>query len=186
MARLRLVSRSVSTPRSSNRTCGFPASGFRTKVISCFRPREVGCGSRQLHQSQRSVKVFVRITASSGTSDFMFPTQPLTQPITAMSVHCAIDFAHRPKAKVIAPASKQRIEFCYFLGRLAAQCPALRLLANSLNNPGNLLRAGVAYRYIPVRSWSSSTAQSDIPGSRRTPRALYPLDRTTTISGDEF
>ena len=113
--------RSVSTPRSSNRTCGFPASGFRTKVMSCFRPREVGCGSRQLHQSQRSVKVFVRITASSGTSDFMFPTQPLTQPITAMSVHCAIDFAHRSKAKVIAPTPKQRIEFFYLLGRFAAQ-----------------------------------------------------------------
>ena len=165
--------RSVSTPRSSNRTCGFPASGFRTKVMSCFRPREVGCGSRQLHQSQRSVKIFVRITASSGTSDFMFPTQPLTQPITAMSVHCAIDFAHRSKAKVIAPTPKQRIEFFYLLGRFAAQCPALRLLANSLDNPGKSSSCWVAYRYIPVRAWSSSIAQSGIPGSRRTPRALY-------------
>ena len=98
-----LVSRSVSTPRSSNRTCGFPASGFRTKVISCCRPREVGCGCRQPYQPQRPVKVFVRITASSGTSDFMFPTQPLTQPMSAVSVHCAISFAHRSKAKVIAP-----------------------------------------------------------------------------------
>ena len=149
MARWRRMRRSVSTPRSSNRTCGFPASGFRTKVISCFRPREVGCGSRQPHQSQRPVKVFVRITASSGTSDFMFPTQPLTQPITAMSVHCAIDFAHRSKAKVIAPTPKQRIEFFYLLGRFAAQCPALRLLANSLDNPGNLLRAGLRTDIFP-------------------------------------
>ena len=147
---MRLVSRSVSTPRSSNRTCGFPASGFRTKVISCFRPREVGCGCRQPYQPQRPVKVFVRIAASSGTLDFMFPTQPpLTQPITAMSVHCAIDFAHRSKAKVIAPASKQRIEFFYLLGRFAAQCPALRLLANSLDNPGNLLRAGLRTDIFP-------------------------------------
>jgi hypothetical protein len=28
--------RSVSTPRSSNRTCGFPASGFRTRVLYAF------------------------------------------------------------------------------------------------------------------------------------------------------
>ena len=81
----------------------FPASGFRTKVMSCFRPREVGCGSRQLHQSQRSVKVFVRITASSGTSDFMFPTQPLTQPITAMSVHCAIRLCSQVQGKSNCP-----------------------------------------------------------------------------------
>ena len=167
-----VVNRSVSTPRSSNRTCGFPASGFRTKVISCFRPREVGCGSRQPHQPQRPVKVFVRITASAGTSDFMFPTQPLTQPMSAMSVHCAIDFAHRSKAKVIAPASKQRIEFFYLLGRFAAQCPALCLLANSLDNPGIFFVLGCVPIYSR-RSWSSSIAQSGIPGSRRTPRALY-------------
>ncbi len=30
----------VSSPRSSNRTCGFPASGFRTR--SCLRPRKAG------------------------------------------------------------------------------------------------------------------------------------------------
>ncbi len=108
-----------------------------------------------------------RPTASAGTSDFMFPTQPLTQPIRAMSVHCAIDFAHGPKAKVIAPASKQRIEFFYFLGRFAAQCPALRLLANSLDNPGNLLRArsrADIFPPVPGRVASPKAVSQEVEG----------------------
>ena len=35
----------VSSPRSSNRTCGFPASGFRTR--SCLRARKAQCVPRQ-------------------------------------------------------------------------------------------------------------------------------------------
>ena len=35
----------VSSPRSSNRTCGFPASGFRTR--SCLRTRKAQCVPRQ-------------------------------------------------------------------------------------------------------------------------------------------
>ena len=35
----------VSSPRSSNRTCGFPASGFRTR--SCLRARKAHCFPRQ-------------------------------------------------------------------------------------------------------------------------------------------
>ncbi len=50
---------SVSTSRSSNRTCGFPASGFRTRW-SRVRSRKVACPRLELHQPQRLVQVLVR------------------------------------------------------------------------------------------------------------------------------
>ena len=43
----------VSSPRSSNRTCGFPASGFRTR--SCLRPRKAR--SQSLKPSEAIVVV---------------------------------------------------------------------------------------------------------------------------------
>ena len=39
----------VSSPRSSNRTCGFPASGFRTR--SCLRARRAQCVPRQTSEA---------------------------------------------------------------------------------------------------------------------------------------
>jgi hypothetical protein len=49
---------SVSTSRSSNRTCGFPASGFRTRTHA-FRPRNVAVAQSQLDKPQFFMQVFV-------------------------------------------------------------------------------------------------------------------------------
>ena len=48
----------VSTPRSSNRTCGFPASGFRTDW-SRVRPRKVARTHLEPFQPKIPVQVFV-------------------------------------------------------------------------------------------------------------------------------
>ena len=50
---------SVSTSRSSNRMCGWPASGFRTRTHAFAHGRRRISTGRQLHQSQRLGEVCV-------------------------------------------------------------------------------------------------------------------------------
>jgi hypothetical protein len=50
---------SVSTPRSSNRTCGFPASGSRTRC-SCVRTRALTRTAYEFAQPAGAVQVWVR------------------------------------------------------------------------------------------------------------------------------
>ena len=44
---------------------------------------------------------FVRISPGCRPWHFVFGTQPLTQPLTGVSVHCPIGFADGPETKVI-------------------------------------------------------------------------------------
>ena len=66
---------SVSTSRSSNRTCGFPASGFRTRThafacnVSCsFRTLVELVGSRQSHSSLSTSYVDLELRPLCSTS----------------------------------------------------------------------------------------------------------------------
>src|ERR1700751_223664 len=50
---------SVSRSRSSNRTCGSPASGFRTRVLLSLCPRQVGLKVGQPDYPQLLIKIGV-------------------------------------------------------------------------------------------------------------------------------
>src|SRR4030095_12403721 len=135
--------RSVSTPRSSNRTCGFPASGFRTKVDSCGRPREVGGRFGEADQAERLVEILVGVRSSPGSAHFVFTTQPLAQPMAGMRVHRPIGFADGAKAEVLAPSAQQSVELADHLGSFVDETTPFRQLADSLGYPCDFLPTGL-------------------------------------------
>ena len=65
----------VSSPRSSNRTCGFPASGFRTR--SCLRTRKAHGRSRQAHEAVFAMLPLVREVHSLPDLHLVLSTEPL-------------------------------------------------------------------------------------------------------------
>src|SRR5215469_12318934 len=95
----------------------FPHRGFRTKVQSCFRPREVARCLFQSDQPECLVEILVGIGAGASSLVLVFGAQPLSQPISAMGIHRAVGFADRAKAEIVAPARYQRVEFPYLFAR---------------------------------------------------------------------
>ena len=70
----------VSSPRSSNRTCGFPASGFRTR--SCLRSRRALGRVRQASEAVFVVQPFIREPHEfSGTRLVLQPEPPAQPPV---------------------------------------------------------------------------------------------------------
>ena len=63
----------VSRSRSSNRTCSFPASGFRARLGS-FRPRQVDASAFQSDETELLVKVLIPKAISFCCPDLMLVT----------------------------------------------------------------------------------------------------------------
>jgi len=74
----------VSSSRSSNRTCGFPASAFHLK--SCFRLGKAGDRLQQACQTMVIIQSLGGKLHLPPTSRLALPTQPLTEPITGMTI----------------------------------------------------------------------------------------------------
>ena len=65
-------------PRSSNRTCEFPAYGFRTR--SCLRARKTHCLPRQVHEAVIFPQPLVREAHKAPGPHLVLSTEPLAQP----------------------------------------------------------------------------------------------------------
>src|SRR6516164_10687920 len=94
----------VSTPRSSNRTGGFTASGSRTKV-ACLRPQQASRKLRERDQTQLLVQDPVRVGAVPASRHLVLPTEPPTEPVTHVPIHAVIDATHRTEAEVVGPTA---------------------------------------------------------------------------------
>src|SRR5262249_27553512 len=94
----------VSRSRSSNRTCGSPASGFRTRVLLSFRPRQVGMKVCQPDYPELLIKILVGKMILDPSSYLVFSSQPLAQPMSNVAIHALIGFAYRTKPKIIGPS----------------------------------------------------------------------------------
>ena len=99
---------SVSSRRSSNRTCGFPASGSRTR--SCLRPRK----ARRMRRKARETKLFPE---SLGREPHFFPgphlvlaAQPLAQPPGRVPVDRRVGRADLPQGEVVRPAGQPPVQ----------------------------------------------------------------------------
>ena len=113
----------VSSPRSSNRTCRFPASGSRTR--SCLRPREAGRLPLQAHEAEVIPQPLARVVHVSPRLHLVLPTQPLAQPLDRVCVHGAIRRAYLSQLEVVRPAEQSSVQPLHHLFR--CQQPVARL-----------------------------------------------------------
>ena len=100
---------SVSTPRSSNRTGGFPASGSRTRTHAFAHGK---LRVRPLRRTSPSTSC----RYSSGNRDhppalhLVLGAQPLAEPVAAVPVDGTVRRAHRAEAEVVRPAQQLPVQ----------------------------------------------------------------------------
>lgn len=100
---------SVSTPRSSNRTCPFRASGFRSRGFMLALTK-VSLERLQSQQSKLLMEIHRCLSHWLDSPTEMLSVQPLTQPMSSVVIHGPIRSADRAKAKVIAPTAQGSIQ----------------------------------------------------------------------------
>ena len=91
-----MARRSVSTPRSSNWTGGFPASSFRTRRLTRSPTNSLPLRSLKLDKAQLLVKVSVRVALLCRTLHLELHAQPLAYPLADMGVDASVGFAFGP------------------------------------------------------------------------------------------
>ena len=104
----------VSTPRSSNRTCRFPASGSRTRT-SRLRPRHVAPKRAQAYEPEVPVKVREWIGPALASPDLVLDAQPPAQPHRCVAVERPIRFADGAYLEVVRPSAQRAVQFCHQL-----------------------------------------------------------------------
>src|SRR5439155_11006066 len=104
----------VSTPRSSNRTCRFLASGSRTR-ISRLRPRHVAPERGEAYEPEVPVKVREWIGPALASPDFMLDAQPPTQPHRCVAVDRPICFVDGAYLEVVRPSTQRAVQLAHQL-----------------------------------------------------------------------
>src|SRR3990167_466608 len=120
---------SGSTPRSSNRTGGSPASGSPTR-LPCFRPQRFA--TDRLGQFQQAVLLVQpqigRVLRTPPLA--VFPVQPLAEPTAGVLLHnlpSSRDVAH---AEVVPPAGQGPVEPTHLLLGRPPRRPGARQLTD--------------------------------------------------------
>src|SRR5882757_2295592 len=96
--------RPVSHPRSSNRTCGFPASGFPTgfTVDSRTRPQLY---LTELEHAQLAENDVVRVPRSATRRHLVTPPQEMPHAIGNVMIDRSISLRPGSRAEVVRPSS---------------------------------------------------------------------------------
>ena len=102
---------SVSSRRSSNRTCGFPASGSRTR--SCLRPRKARRAHGKAGEPVLLPESLVRKSHILSGAHLVLATEPLAQPPGRVPVNRRVGRADLPQDEVVRPAGQQPVEACH-------------------------------------------------------------------------
>ena len=104
----------VSSLRSSNRACGFPALGSRSR--SCLRSREAALQHAQAYQAVVRPQPLVREAHVFPGPHLVLPTQPLTQPLRRVGVDRAVGRTRLPQAEVVLPAEQDSVQVSHHSG----------------------------------------------------------------------
>ena len=102
---------SVSTPRSSNRTCRLPASGSRTR--SYLRPRKAARARYKAGEPICVPETLVRESHVVPGRHLVLTTQPLAQPPGRVPVHRGVGRAHLAQDEVVRPPGHEPVEATY-------------------------------------------------------------------------
>src|SRR5262245_65220246 len=116
---------SVSSHRSSHRTCGFASYGARTGHHA-FRPRKVARSQRQTLEPQLLIVVLVGETCSAPTWRLVLLTQPPAKPLNHVRIDCPVRPVARTHAEVVGPPAQQPVDPCPSHLRLAQQPAPVR------------------------------------------------------------
>jgi hypothetical protein len=111
-----LPKRPVSPPRSSNRTCGFPASGFPTGFMTGSRH---GAFPSQVSQSRHTKIAEHRFHAErpdASRRHLVTPDQEVTHAVIQMGLDNAIRDVVGSRAEVTAPSPQQAVQRAAHLG----------------------------------------------------------------------
>ena len=106
---------SVSSRRSSNRTCRFPASGSRTR--SCLRPRKARRTHRKAGEPVLLPEPLVRESHVSPGPHLMLATEPLAQPPGGVLVNRRVCRPDLPQDEIVRPAGQQPVQAHHDIAR---------------------------------------------------------------------
>jgi hypothetical protein len=79
-------------------------------------PRKAGGSFRKPNQSKPMVQELVGVPRRTGSLPLMFGAQPLAKPAASVFFHCAISFADRAQAEVVAPSDDLSVELFHERG----------------------------------------------------------------------
>ena len=135
----------VSSPRSSNRACGFPALGSHSR--SCLRSREAALPHFQAFQAVALPQPLVRKAHELPRLHLVLPAQSPAQPLARVRVNGGVGQARLPQTEVVRPAEQHSVQASHHLRR--GQQPVRRLpqrtdlAADTANAPPARARADV-------------------------------------------
>ena len=98
----------VSSLRSSNRACGFPAHGSRTR--SCLRARKAHGPPRQVNEAVVASQPLRRKTHEFPELHLMLLTEPLAEPPSRVLIDRAVGWADVSEAEVVCPSGDGPVE----------------------------------------------------------------------------
>ena len=139
-------------PRSSNWTCGYPASSFPTK--SCPRPRKALGLRRKVDQAVERPQPMVREAHVLPFPDLVLPTEPLSQPFRRVRIECRVGGADLSEVIVVRPAGQHPVQALHLLSR--QHQPVLRSRprpACARNSCLILFLTGEGRRYLKNPAW---------------------------------
>jgi hypothetical protein len=103
---------SVSTPRSSNRTCGSPRIRLSDKT-SRLRPRHVAPKPAQAYDPVVPVEVREWIAPAPSSPDFALGAQPPAQPHRCASIERPIRLADGSYLEIVRPSAQRAVHFAH-------------------------------------------------------------------------
>src|SRR5216683_1629263 len=101
-------------PRSSNRTCRFPASGSRTRT-SRLHPRHVVPKPAQAYEPEVPVKVREWIRPALASSDLVLEAQPPAQPHGGVVVDRPVRLGGGAYFEVVRPSAQRAVQLLHHL-----------------------------------------------------------------------
>ena len=123
----------VSSRRSSNRTCRFPASGSHARV-SGLRLRHGRPTVGELVEAERLVEILVRVLAVPAASLPLSSDQPSLQTASGVFLDDPVRPDHSTLIEIAGPTAQQRVQRSHsFLGRFQIP-PWRRLVMDSLDD----------------------------------------------------
>src|ERR1700720_4348609 len=198
--------RPVSPPRSSNRTCGFPASGFPTGFTASSR-KGPKVHIPQSQHAQRPEYNCIRVASVAAGGHLVSAPQKRPNAIVNVPVDRSISHQPRPVTEVIRPPSQHAIQAIPYLGP-RCHVPRHQQISHFLPQLGNALlrrtRPKILVTIRPHAMWSEAVSQKIEPLSpcllhaglrlvqresdpgHHTPRPIQCLGRATATENHEI
>ncbi len=115
-------------PRSSNRTCSSPASGFPTRTHARSRQR-----LRLRHKAQQTVgrpQPLLQKAHILPRTNLVLATQPPSQPPGGMRIHCPAGWTDLTRTEILRPAGQHPVQPLHRLFSILPHMTPMRLLTD--------------------------------------------------------